>query len=242
MSKTKDLNEYKKSFFKELYYKEIERKRHLNKHFRLPMGIIIALIGILSFFVNQLPLNIEVYGSSGTSLIPITLFVSTVLLGVCILMAIIRIIQGYHGGINDDFRYGYLSDPKELENYIDDKYDYYEHVMLDKPLVTEDHSNDPSRKTIADFEEQLTKRYVNYASHNGENNDDKAGLLHRTNEWIMLALFAILIGAIPFFMLQTGTINFGNNHQPEEVKKVDPTQPTLQRKRVFGSIRKQQRN
>ncbi len=50
-----NLCKYTEALFKEMYWKEIERKDKINSHLSLPAGILIALAGVGAYYIRSFP-------------------------------------------------------------------------------------------------------------------------------------------------------------------------------------------
>lgn len=164
--------------YKQSYYFELQRKEELNRSLSIPMGLVTVLAGAILFYLRNLP-NGPLDALGGVFLL---------LLGVTVLAAFVAI--GYIARAWTGHEYVYLWTPKEIEEQRAKLQRYFEQYP-DAPPGAE--------KALADL---LRTRFAECADLNTRTNDRKAFLRYNGNRYIIAATVAIMVGAVPFFMLQ----------------------------------------
>jgi hypothetical protein len=181
-------------FYKERYYKEVERKNEITSSFSTPIGIISALVAALFYFLTLFDFSINII----LSIIFIAIAaLSVVLLGIAIYHLIIAFSNSHNG-----LRYAYLNNSDELENY---------HKEL-KNYCIESNAADTSDKEFNDY---ILNELIKSSSINQTNNDTK--VFHRfiCNKYMIFAFLAVCSLAFPF------GVNFGIKKTLPNTQKVE---------------------
>lgn len=200
-------------FYKELYYFELDRKDKINSYLSFPLAILVLIIGVVSYFLNNLPsFNINSILSNLFHLFLICLSVNIL----CSLYYFIKSIYGYG--------YGYIATATEIDSYIKKLEEY------NKEAPTKQRENIETA-----FEELLLKQYSEYSSINSKNNDTKSRCLHNTSKSLVIALIFIILSSVPFFILKYNlfkekkeikiTTSKGGSIMSEENKKKTTPKP-----------------
>ena len=173
-----NLSKYTEELFKEMYWKEIERKDKINSQLSLPAGILLALAGVGAYYIRNSP-------SSHSGLWNISFIVLSAFLCISIVIAVYYFFRAYHLG----YAYRYIPTPNEIYRYALDLKSYYESIQesnIDKMV-----END-----VRGF---LTAKYSEHCTENTLNNDDKSKYLYRTNVAILISLIILFFSLIPFY-------------------------------------------
>lgn len=162
-----------KELYEKLYFHEIESREHLNGRLQTPLGIIMSIIAILAFMLQNL--NKDVW-SLGSLIFYIFFFGSVLSIGISIYF----FVRSWYGNT-----YSFIPSAGETEAYRKILIDTY------KPY--------PDGKNIAEsyFDEYVLNCYINCSSINTACNDERSINLHKTNTFIIVtgisAFFAFLM-------------------------------------------------
>ena len=116
MSVTLDLLEKKAE---ERYYKEHERNAQINNSLSIPIGIIVALLGAVGFFLLSIPFKII---NTPVAWIVLVFFVASLLVLVCCLFLAVYFLRKVFIGL----RYAYIPNPRPMCNYAKRLEKYFE--------------------------------------------------------------------------------------------------------------------
>ena len=182
-------------FYKERYYKEIERKNEITSSFSTPIGIISALVAAVSYMLTSFEFSISVFIS--ILFISLTLC-SIILLGIAV-YNLIKALSDFHNG----FQYAYLNNADKLDNYHKELKVY--------------HSNAVATNTIPDneFEDYILNELIKSSSINQTNNDIKTYHRFICNKFMVFAFITICISTIPF------GVNFGIKKTLPNIQKIE---------------------
>lgn len=186
-----NLSKYTEELFKELYWKELDRKDKINSNLSLPAGIITVIAGVDAYYIQHFP-------SHRCELWNISFVVLSILLAISIAFAVYYFFRAYHLG----HAYGYIPTPNEIARYASDLKNYY--MSIKEPNVDEVVEND-----LRIF---LASKYSEYGTINTQNNDEKSKYLHRTNVAISISLIVLLLSLFPFYMI---------NHLTSQTQKIE---------------------
>ena len=164
-------------FYKELYFKENERRQEVLNSLNIPIAIITALSSATYFFITSFDYKVETFLTGIFScLILIT--------GLCLLFAIYFLIRAF-----SDFTkgYGYSVIPYtgELYDWNKNLEDYYEG---NKDLAKEHYSK------------FITENLAKHTEHNRYVNDKKYGYIYRSKKFLIISLVLTLITLVPFWL------------------------------------------
>ncbi|WP_316634260.1 hypothetical protein [uncultured Flavobacterium sp.] len=187
-------------FLREWFYKEEERKNCLNDSLNIPIGILTALIALISYFFNEFnPTKESIYIKY-----PFYLFIIISLF--FWVLSVFKLLQSY----NDLYKgYSYLGFPKPSflkdENEILKDYLKKHKKLLDK------------NTTLEELEKNsLEKLLIECLETNVYNNDRKSAYLHSSKIHIINSLILILILSTFF------TANYIRNKE-EKIQKIEVT-------------------
>ncbi|MBK9793082.1 MAG: hypothetical protein IPP60_08250 [Sphingobacteriales bacterium] len=150
-------------FYKELYFKEEDRKKSLNDALTLPIGIVSAQIALLSYFYSN-------YVSKGFASLPIWSKIFFILTIVSLLICILFLIFSYFElrfkkekyFIETAFRYNYIGSVIEFEDYYIKKLNYYNETI-----------QTANSASLHDLEENIISNFIESIAHNVKLNDKK---------------------------------------------------------------------
>ncbi len=181
-------------FYKERYYREIERKNEITSSFSTPIGIISALVAAVSYMFTSFDFSISIWINIFFILLTIS---SIILLGIAI-YNLIKALSDFHNG----FQYAYLNNADKLDDY---------HKELKKF-----HAAAIATNTIPDdeFEEYILSELIKSSSINQTNNDTKTYYRFICNKFMVFGFISICILTFPF------GINFGIKKTLPNIQKV----------------------
>lgn len=189
------MNRY--DFYKELYFKEIERRGQLNNDISIPIGLATVLATAIFYYFTT-------YSFTPFELIQIIftimLITGTITLGI----AIYYIIQSYTF-FGRNIPYDYIALPSDAENYFNDYLSYQ--IQLGKA------DNDAKLEANIVFENYLLEAYVRTTSKNTSTNDQRAFDLYMSKKYIIVSFIVLLFTFIPF-----ATYLFSKPDKPQKVE------------------------
>jgi hypothetical protein len=152
--------------------------------------LISVLLGIAAHFVEEFPQSpkdpwVTWFWIAGSGFV-LCLVVSSLFL--------VTMMSGY--------KYADLATPKEIQDYLDRLGDYYK--TIDESSVQERLEEELAQFLEADF--------VTAGQVNTETNESKAWCLHWARRWIIFGLAALIVAAIPFYVMRS---------RSPDVKKVE---------------------
>ncbi len=173
--------DYIEDLYKEIYYREHERRENIRSGLNFPAGIIVILGGVLAFYITNLPrLNFDIL----TTFFGITLF--GMLIGIT--WAVYHVFRVYYG--HDMY---FIATTKKLEDYRKDLQDYYGiNDLYDE-------------KTVDELRRFLVDQYIQCSTYNTLVNDKKSAYLHRANRGIIIALISLFLSLFPYTVLSIST-------------------------------------
>jgi len=195
-------------FYKELYFKENERRQEVLNSLNIPIAIITALASASYFFITSFDYKIESFLSGiFIALISIT--------GVCLLFAIYFLIRAF-SDFTKGYEYSGIPYAKELYDWNKNLEDYFEEYEDDRSLA---------KKHYTKF---IIENLVKHTEHNMYVNDKKHGYIYRSKKFLIIALILTLITLIPF----------GYNHfkKDEKVHKVELIEQKVSSKNDIQNI------
>jgi hypothetical protein len=179
-----NLNKYTEKLFRDMYWKEFDRKDKINANLSLPAGILTVLAGVEAFYMQNFPFP-------KWTLCTISFVVLSVALFISIAFAVYYFIRAYHLG----YAYGYIPNAEEIAKYASDLKKYYESIQ----------STDIDEKVENDLRVFLTAEYSKYGTINTQNNDEKSKYLHHANIAISISLIFLFLSLFPFYIVYHST-------------------------------------
>lgn len=185
MSEQSKLNKTLENHVKEIYLWEHNRKDNINDSLTLPVGLTIALCSVVAFYLQNIP-------GINFSLWHIIFYISVF----CLLFSIIKVIsllfKTLHG-----HKYQYIATTQEVLDYKNE---------LDKKHIKAGTSS-LEDLTDRDLREYLFSEYCRCADINAKNNDNKIKFLQDAKKYLLYATIALLISAIPFYIIKSSVKN-----------------------------------
>lgn len=222
-------------FYKERYYKEVERKNVLNDKFNVFLTIITISGGGYLFVLDRLFRLLE----QDNYKISIATFL-IIIMSIIIAILYTKIFK-YMYSIYYENEYEYLNTSKvieekrgEIKKYYDKHYDKYFKIIGGKEkeeLIEED------------MEQDLKEKFISAYDHNRERNDSRIKENVRLNKIILLtALLIILTYIIILIIPDNESLNIKNKTQiQEETDMNDKIIPKERRETNDRNIRKRTR-
>lgn len=171
-------------FYKEIYYKEIERKCDLNNDLSLPIGIISILSTVFFFFLSTFDYK--------TNYIVSIIFIGFALIGIVfIVVSIIYLILAYdsHPWAKP---YDYLGFPTEIAEFCNEYKSYFEE--------TDGDTSDVNTKTDKELEKYLIEAYIRTSTVNMRKTDARSSQLHKSKSYLLVSFILLLFAFIPFIV------------------------------------------
>ena len=195
-------------FYKELYFKEQERKKTLNDSLTLPVGVVSGEIALLFYFYNTI--------FTISSKIPLWILLIFIIAALCILFSILFLTYSYFDltikkdenskfQIDSSFDYKYFDSFAKYEEYYCGLHDYY-----DEPNI------DDRKKSDADLEKVLIKHLVFCIDYNTNLNEIKVSRLWKAKLFLVLGLI------FSFSLLIYPMINEPTSEKIQKVNIVEP--------------------
>lgn len=187
----------KLEFYREIYYKEIERKCDLNNDLSLPIGIISILSTALFFFLSTFDYKLSVIYTS--------FFSAFALLGIIsIVTSIVFLILAYdsHPWAKP---YDYLGYPNQISEFHSDYIKYFEETEANNSAVED--------KADTELVNYLLKAYIRTSTINMVKTDARSSQLHKSKSYLLLSFILLLLAFIPYII--------NNLCKPETTHKVE---------------------
>jgi hypothetical protein len=165
------------AFFKDQYYKEIDRKNDITSSFSTPIGIISALVAGIFYSLTTFDFSFHLILSlTFVGLV----FASIIFLGLAI-FHLIKALSDFHDGFN----YAYLNNADELDNYHRQLKEYYKQSNIADTSDTE-------------FDDYVLSELIKSTAINQKNNDKK--IYHRflCNKFMVSTFLVLCVLTIPF--------------------------------------------
>lgn len=181
--------------YEKLYFHETEVREKLSSRLQTPMAIIVSLIGVLGFLMQ----NIDRQQVSSAAILIVMLIVAS---AISLLGAIYFFIRSWYGNT-----YAFLPSAEDTENYrkvLESTYEQYK----DGNILAEGYLND-----------YLCSNYIKCATQNTRCNDLRSLNLHRTNGTLIIATLLVALSFLAFFF---GDMDRSKANKPNEVIIVKP--------------------
>lgn len=202
-----------RSFYKDSYIDEINRKDSLNERLSFPLAIFTLLIGAMSYFFNSifsLKFNFD--------FMTITFWYFSVLLSIFIIISLYHLYKSLFG-----YEYAYIADLKEIDSSIQKFIEYNAKIVDSSQQI----------KIDDEFTDFLLKQYTESTSINRKNNKLKTVHFIKMLRSLFASVILLFITAISFFFLQSNVsekihkvkiVNLKERYimNDEEKKKIDP--------------------
>ena len=161
-------------FYKEWYYKEIDRRNTLEASLGLPIIVISAIISGTFFLVRDFHYKIDDF-LSGWFIFLIVLSAVSTLVGIFWLAWFFAV-----GG----FKYAVLPNPVDISNYHKKLLSYYGKKNRDK--------------ADEEFRNGLEDTFINVIKYNQNTNNKKSGFIAWARMFVVISLFFIILALIPY--------------------------------------------
>lgn len=183
----------KLEFFKELYYKETDRKNNIISSFSTPIGIISALVAGIFYSLTTFDFSFYLMLS--------LFFVGLVLWSVTMLfIAIYHLIKAL-SNFQNGFTYAYLSNADNLYNYYTQLKNYnLQHKIYDS-------SNE-------EFDEYILNELIQATALNQKNNDNKMHHKFLCSKYMTSSFLVLCVVTVPY------GINFGIKKTKQKFQNV----------------------
>jgi hypothetical protein len=181
--------------YEKLYFHEIEVREKLGGRLQTPMAIIVSLIGVLTYLLQNL--DKEHNGTATT----VFLFLFA-LNSMTLVIAVYFFVRSWYGNT-----YAFLPSAEATEQYrhlLQKTYEQYK----DGDSLAETYLND-----------YLCTKYIACATQNTQCNDLRSLYLHKTNGTLIVSTILVAVSYIVFFM---GDLDRTKASKPTEVVIVKP--------------------
>jgi len=172
MTKTELFALYERS-----YVHEVEVRDKINSRLQTPMTIIVALIGVIAFLMQ----NYEIESFKMAADHVMFLFFLSVS-AIALVLAVYYFIRSWWNN-----PYWFLPAPVETANYRRE---------LEETYAGYDNADELVDRYSGEYVEQ---KYIEYASWNAKVNDNRSAYLHRCNAVIVLAVVMLFVAFLIFY-------------------------------------------
>ncbi|MBA7527102.1 hypothetical protein ES705_19276 [subsurface metagenome] len=184
----------------ERYYKEHERNTQINNSLSIPIGIIVALLGVVGFFLVSFPFKII-----NTPIVWVILclfIVGLVTLIYYISRAIYFLSKVFLG-----LKYAYIPNPKRICIYAKQLAKYYKSQQVQN-------IDEVVEKEVREY---LAIAYSRTAYNNSRLNELKGFYLTKAKKYIILTIVVFMVSSIPFVVLHYCDKNLSSDVQNVEI-------------------------
>ncbi|OLN21986.1 hypothetical protein BTO30_11675 [Domibacillus antri] len=167
------MNEDGTELYKELYYKEMERKEQINARVQIPLGLIVVLISGIFYCANsmhQVPESGRIAFLFFLSVSLISLFVAIFFINKCIFRN----------------KFGYFPLPSEIKTYQDSLYEHYQKIKEKCDVDAETYVN----QKISKF---LIESYIIGTDNNIRTNDSRTKFLQKSSLAVSASVIFLVI-------------------------------------------------
>ena len=181
--------------YEKLYFHEIEVREKLGGRLQTPMAIIVSLIGVLAFLIQ----NFDKEHGATSAIAFLVLLISS---AVTLVAAIYFFVRSWYGNT-----YAFLPSAEATEQYrllLEKTYEQYK----DGDVHAETYLND-----------YLCTNYIRCATQNTQCNDKRSLNLHKTNGALIVATVLVAFSFLVFFL---GDLDKNKISKPTEVVIVKP--------------------
>jgi hypothetical protein len=192
----------KLDFYLDWYHKENDRQTSLNDSLNLPIGILTGLFAVIFFMLKEFS-----YGDELLTWDEVVFVLGMALALISWIVVAYNLFQSYNR-LYKGYEFMGIPYPTTLnEQYkkIEDYHNTYKSQL----------SKDITADSL--FEDQLTGMISEYLNNNISNNDQKSKYLHRSKQFLLICISAIIFSALPFF------INYLENQKKASATKVEVT-------------------
>ncbi|NQU23569.1 MAG: hypothetical protein HQ567_19990 [Candidatus Nealsonbacteria bacterium] len=203
-------SDYITELFKDLHEEELERMDKLLGEVTLPTAILSVLFGVGSYYLQDFP---GFSSDCGT----LTFHFLCLTFGAFLLRATYCLIRSILRG-----KVSISADPSDLAEFISELKEYYATIEEDEGEI--------DRMVEEDLREGLRLQYIECSSKNRARNIVQSNWLYRARLWIALAFVALVLSAIPFYIIQNAKPDTKQVPKIDfpEVQKVQIVQPELE--------------
>lgn len=187
-------------FYKELYFKQIDRKISLESSLNTPISLTSIVVGALFYFLFNYDFSIDFFQNF---LFIFIILISFILIGI----SVHNLIMSYNN-FKNGYDYEYLPYSLETEKYYDELVNYYK-----DPNVKAEGSAE------IDFENFLIDKMNKYHDINAYNNDVKSSYLFKAKKFLVLSLILTVFS--------TGIFSFNYIYKvgKEKIYKIEVNKP-----------------
>lgn len=181
--------------YEKLYFHEIEVREKLGGRLQTPMAIIVSLIGVLTFLIQNFD---KEQGTTSATTFLVLLILSVVTL----VAAIYFFVRSWYGNT-----YAFLPSAEATEQYrllLQNTYEQYK----DGDVLAENYLND-----------YLCTNYIRCATQNTQCNDKRSLNLHKTNGTLIVSTVLVAFSFLVFYL---GDLDKTKATKPTEVVIVKP--------------------
>lgn len=177
------MDEDRLELYKQMYYFELEQKEKINSRVTIPLGVIVALIGLSGYlfkYIRKMPNEIWV-GYYRTFLF---IFIALICISIMIMA------MAYYG-----YEYMYICIPSKIEENYNKTKEYYD-ANYDE-YFKEETSRSKDELIKDDFNENIIKQYIETTDNNSKLNEKKLNLLRKLG-WTLL--LSVVSGGISYLL------------------------------------------
>lgn len=207
-------------FLKERYYFEHDRKEKLNSKVNNPMTIIILVLGVVSYYIQNL-------SYTSIQIVDILFFVFMGITMVGVISTGVYLKKSFYG-----YDYSYMPKAYEMENYISVINKYYK-----EPYFFDFKKEEIKRLLDQDMYELYKKKYSECVDQNIKSNTKKNDYLLKTSSLLTATLLFLFFSSIIFYVkshnikdiqkVEIININFEEQLMSDKEKKIPPPKPEL---------------
>lgn len=181
--------------YEKLYFHEIEVREKLSGRLHTPMAIIVSLIGVITYLLQN-------FDKDHAATATVAFLLLTSLSSVTLITAIYFFVRSWYGNT-----YAFLPSAEATEEYWQ---------LLQKTYEQYKDGNSLAETYLNDY---LCTKYISCATQNTQCNDLRSLYLHKTNGSLIVATVLIAVTFVVFFI---GDLDRTKARKPTEVVIVKP--------------------
>lgn len=184
--------------YEKLYFHEIEVREKLGGRLQAPMAIIVSLVGLLGFLLQ----NLDKQQATAAANLTLVFVVFLVACATALLCAGYFFIRSWYGNT-----YAFLPTAEDTENY---------RKILESTYAEYKGGDNLAEKNLNDY---LCSYYIKCSTQNTRCNDQRSLNLHKTNSTLIVATLLAVFSYLPFYF---GDLDRSKVNKPTEVNIVNP--------------------
>lgn len=170
---------YLHSFYKEIYFHELNRKDTINARLNFPVALLTLVVGGDWYLLNNFVPTSNIY-------LDLPFYGLTFLAFICLVRSAVYLVRCIFG-----YKYSYIADTQKIDNYKSELVKYNEEIASDSKINIQ-----------GEVINLLTEQFCRCSSINSKNNFLKSTLFQNTLMWLVIATSLLALSTAPFLVVK----------------------------------------